>query len=213
MSFAQFLTLLVAACLVLLTPLASLIGLAFAVDEITRLSATLLAIAVVVRRRGAAQWLPVAGWLALGAVLANLVLPTLGANPAFEVEAPGLGWVEIGWRLVFLLLLLRGQGGWGDGALLAMCVATSHAGSLALILSMPFQAEVTGGDATVLPSEALAAVAAVLTGLVTLLLAGLALGKASTWGALQRRPVLAWLGVLACVVQGAGLLRPWFAGP
>jgi len=110
MSFAQFLTLLVCACLVLLSPVPSLIGLAFAVEELGQLSATLFAIAVVVRRRGVAPWLPLVGWLALGALMANLVLPTLGVRPAFQAETPGLGWAEIGWRLVFLALLLRGQG-------------------------------------------------------------------------------------------------------
>ncbi len=207
MSFAQFLTLLVAACVVLLTPVASLIGLGFALPELGRISATLFATAVVVRRRGVAEWLPVAGWLALGALAANLVLPALGVRPAFEVEAPELGWVEIGWRLVFLLLLLRGQGGWGDGALLALCVATSHAGSLALVLGMPFQAPGPGQAWVFAPTEILAALAAVTTGLVTLLCCGLALGWAAGWALPRRWRLLAWLGVLGCVLQAVALLR------
>ncbi len=209
MSFAQFLTLLVATCLVLLTPLASLIGLAFASAEIGRVSATLFAIAVVVRRRGVAQWLPLAGWLALGALLANLVLPALGISPAFETEAPALAWAELGWRLVFLLLLLRGQGGWGDGALLALCVATSQAGSLALVLNMPFQPRGPGEAWVFSLPDTLAVMAAVLAGLMALLACGLALGWAAGWSLPRRWRLLAWLGLFACLVQGVALLRPW----
>jgi hypothetical protein len=213
MSFAQFLTLLLAACLVLVQPVASLIGLAFAIGEITQISAALFGIGVVLWRRGVAQWLPVVGWLALGAVLANLVLPALGLDPAFQVEAPGLGWVEIGWRLVFLLLLLRGQGGWGDGALLALCIATSHAGSLALLLSLPFEAHGAGDAWQVQASETVAVLGTVLAGLLALLVAGLGLVWVAGASPLRRFPVLAWLGVLGCLMQGVRLLRPWLAIP
>ena len=209
MSFAQFLTLLVCACLLLLSPVPSLIGLAFAVEELGQLSATLFGIAVVVRRRGVAQWLPLVGWLALGALMANLVLPLLGVVPAFQAETPGLAWAEIGWRLVFLALLLRGQGGWGDGALLALCVATSHAGSLALVLGMPFEAAGPGASWQSPWTETLEALAAVLAGLLALLTCGLALGYAARWPWSRRRNLLAWLGAIACLVQAAALVQPW----
>jgi hypothetical protein len=207
MSFAQFLTLLVAACLVLISPLTSLFGLAFATAGAAQLSAVLFGIAVLTYRRGVAQWLPLAGWLALGALLANLVLPALGVGASLAAEVPGLGWVEIAWRLVFLLLLLRGQGGWGDGALLAMCVATSQTGSLALLLGLPFQPAPDAGDWQFPVADALAALAPVVAGLLALLGAGLALGWAAGWPVPRRWRILAWLGVLACVVQGVALLR------
>lgn len=207
MSFAQFLTLLVVACVVLLSPVASLIGLGFALPELGRVSATLFGIAVVVRRRGVAEWLPVAGWLGLGALLANLVLPTLGVLPAFRAELPALGWAELGWRLIFLLLLLRGQPGWGDGALLALCVATSQAGSLALVLGMPFEAPGPGQAWAFVPGDVLDALAAVAAGLVTLLGAGLLLGWAAGWRLPARWRLLAWLGGLAAATQAVALLR------
>ena len=209
MSFAQFLTLLVAACLVLVRPAAGLQGLAFGVADIAQLAAAVFGTAVVLHRRGLAQWLPVAGWLALGAALAWLVLPSLGVAPGAQAAPPGLAWAELGWRLAFLALLLRGQPGWGDGALLALCVGTSHAGTMALAL--PVHAGT--GDWRFPPVEALAGLGTVAAGLGMLLAAGLALAWATATPPLRRLPVLAWLGWLSCLMQGVGLLRPWLASP
>ena len=209
MSFAQFLTLLVAACLVLLSPVPSLFGIGFALEEVAQLSATLFGIAVLVQRRGPAQWLVLAGWMALGALVANLVLPALGVEQAFRSEDAALGWAELGWRLVFVLLLLRGQGGWGDGALLALCVATSRAGSLALVLGMPFEPAAAGESWHFSLPETLAALATTLAGLAVLLGGGLLLGWAAGWPWPRRRRLLAWLGLLACLVQAVTLVQPW----
>ncbi len=184
MSFAQFLALLLAACLLVLGGDSTVLGSLFGGIEAVELSAATFGAAVVLQRRGLAHWLPVAGWMALGFGLANFVLPALTGNPNAGLD--DLLPIEPAWIIIFVALLLASAGGWGDGALLALCVATSHAGSLALLLRQ-------SGNLPPAPGEALAQLATSLAGLVVVILMGILLA----WFGSRWRRGLAAVGLLS----------------
>lgn len=190
MGFAQFLTLLVAACLLLLGGAASLLGFGLTLAQLASMPAVLFAAAVVVARRGAGAWLPLACWLVLGAAVGAAIAPTLAA----EFGARGAAWAEFLWPLAFLALLRGGAGGWGDGALLGLCMATSRAGAMVAMLHLEDEFQRPWTD--LLPP---------LGGLVAGL-AALLLGSLARRAPLRQLGALAWLGLGLVVTRGIAVL-------